>query len=385
MLNERLQTIKEKILKLKEKDTFLSVFGANDDQYSQTGGHHYEMRPVLTEEMVKGMEDIMGIRFPEEYREFLKQISNGGVGPFWGLYPLEYAVPPPEYHKQNPDFCKTPFPYNQADADRILTIQKEQDIQYAEPIDRPLSGYIKLSNYGHAMYFILIVSGDQAGKVWFLNEEGAVSPLCDAQGRLMTFLDWYEKWLDDNLEQGAIPDNPDLPFNNPDSIYAVNYKRLGLTEVPKHVFVCKNLQKLLIDENKLTALPPEIGNLEQLNTLSAFFNQITQIPEEFGKLKNLQQVYFKTNAIEALPESIGNCENLALIDLSFNRLKKLPESIGNLPKLQYIDLSYNQLETLPESFKNLTNLQQLVLTGNPLSDEEKAKIQAMFPHTAITL
>ena len=75
----------KRILKLleqaKAKDSDFARFGA----YS----HQYKLAAPAGEEAIRKFEEQQGVRLPEEYRDFLMFIGNGGAGPYYGLYGLK--------------------------------------------------------------------------------------------------------------------------------------------------------------------------------------------------------------------------------------------------------------------------------------------------------
>lgn len=59
------------------------------------------------------------------------------------------------------------------------------------------------------------------------------------------------------------------------------------------------------------------------------------------------------NEISELPVEIGNITNLEQLTLSSNKLKTLPKTISNLKKLQLLDIRKNSnLRTLPSLHQN---------------------------------
>jgi len=387
-LNERLQIIKNKLLKLKEKDQRLEIFGAGDDAYSGTQGHHYTLKQVVPEETLAWMEGLIGVKFPEEYREFLKQVCNGVAGPFWGLFPIEAALPPKDWFDKNPDFFKKPFPYNNADGERIIKIKEEQDQNFSDNSQGVPASYITLSLYGHDWNIIMPLNGEQYGKVWyFSHSNNAVSPIykkVDNQYHVLTFLEWYEDWLERSLAPGAISDDPDRPFEDAQNVSSLSYQNRQITQFPDNALPCINVTKLNLDSNQLEILPPQIKVFSKLEDLSVCWNKLQSLPNEIGDLGNLKALVLKTNMIEKLPESIGNLKNLNYLYLGFNALHELPESIGNLENLENFYLEYNKLTKLPESIKNLKKLKYLNINGNQLPEEEKEKLRNALPNTEIT-
>src|SRR5262245_48952774 len=50
--------------------------------------HRYELHKPLLEEEVLGFEGEHGVRLPDDYRQFLTRVGNGGAGPYYGLFRL---------------------------------------------------------------------------------------------------------------------------------------------------------------------------------------------------------------------------------------------------------------------------------------------------------
>ena len=75
------KSIEEKLKKLIELDKDFSIFGSES--------HEYIINSKLTEEEIQNFEAKNQLTLPSEYREYLKNIGNGGAGPFYGLLELE--------------------------------------------------------------------------------------------------------------------------------------------------------------------------------------------------------------------------------------------------------------------------------------------------------
>jgi|GEM_PF-3167431 len=110
----------------------------------------------------------------------------------------------------------------------------------------------------------------------------------------------------------------------PDSFSSLkNLKRLFVSgyvfdEIPKAVFLCKELRSFSFSTCGLKQMPPELFTLKKLEMLDLSFNQITEVPSEIKHLKKLES-----------------------IDLSFNKLTAIAQEIYDLRRLIHLDLEHN--------------------------------------------
>src|SRR5918911_3219076 len=81
---------------LRKADRKLTVFGANS--------HKYKLRPCLDESKIVEFERHYSLSLPEDYRNFLMHVGNGGAGPYCGIHRLD------QLHVTYAGFFK-PFPF----------------------------------------------------------------------------------------------------------------------------------------------------------------------------------------------------------------------------------------------------------------------------------
>jgi len=123
---------------------------------------------------------------------------------------------------------------------------------------------------------------------------------------------------------------------------------------------------LSLNDNKLTSLPDNFGNLNKIQDLWLANNQLTSLPENFGNLDNIQDLWLSYNQLTSLPENFGNLDNIQTLTLDNNKLTELPENFGHLPLLETLNLRKNKLKILPNNFGQLSKLTKLHLEYNQL-------------------
>lgn len=151
----------------------------------------------------------------------------------------------------------------------------------------------------------------------------------------------------------------------------------------------KKLKRLVVMNNKIEQIHPNIGDLQALSFVEFSHNRLRQIPESFQHLKklsglglsdnlfsefpihlchltNLTQLGFHTNNISVVPKEISQLQRLKKLDISKNRLERIPESFGSLVNLEWLNLGHNSISTLPNSLGALVRLTDFGLAHNSL-------------------
>ena len=139
-----------------------------------------------------------------------------------------------------------------------------------------------------------------------------------------------------------------------------------LEAIPPEIFKFKNLRILCLTGGKISMIPQAIGNLSNLRTLDLSTNEIREIPKTVGKLQKLVRLELSGNQITSIPDEIGNLQKLTALRLNFNQITEIPHSIGNLGKLMELHLSYNKIREIPYGLQGLQNLDFLVLSNNEI-------------------
>ena len=143
---------------------------------------------------------------PSEYREYLKNIGNGGAGPFYGLLELED-------NDNNLTDLSMEFPYTYDKPLKLVEVyeamdemddenEEEQEQFLNEIYEKSVRGIIFLAHEGCGMYSVLVVKGEEYGNVWyfdFANDAGTYPLTSEKTGKSMKFFEWMELWIDKSL------------------------------------------------------------------------------------------------------------------------------------------------------------------------------------------
>ena len=184
-----------------------SIFGSED--------HGFELNPVLSEGAVIAFEQKHGVRLPDDYREFLTAVGNGGAGPFYGVFPLGVVDSNFDFREWREGdglvgVLREPFPLDEpwndlskmpeidrADLDKTTFEQQQEEFDSTYWGDALVNGAFPICHEGCAIRVLLVVTGAQAGKLWEdrRSEYGGLLPLKLKDGSPATFGGWYTEWL----------------------------------------------------------------------------------------------------------------------------------------------------------------------------------------------
>jgi CCR4-NOT transcription complex subunit 6 len=96
----------------------------------------------------------------------------------------------------------------------------------------------------------------------------------------------------------------------------------GLRILSPALFSYTFLAELYIASNKLTSIPPGIGQLRQLRILEASHNNISELPPEIGMCTNMKQLFLFHNDITQLPHELGALYYLETLGIAGNPLQQ---------------------------------------------------------------
>ncbi|KAK5863761.1 hypothetical protein PBY51_000767 [Eleginops maclovinus] len=144
--------------------------------------------------------------------------------------------------------------------------------------------------------------------------------------------------------------------------------QLDSDKIGKNVFSkLKHLDRLLLDRNELTRVPPNLPN--SIRDLRLGHNKISKIPSKsFEGMANLATLDLQANVIEDVGDVLKGLKTLTLLDMKKNKLRKIPDHLPE--RLQQLYLDFNEIERVPAGFLNMNpKLLFVRLAHNKLTDK----------------
>jgi hypothetical protein len=132
------------------------------------------------------------------------------------------------------------------------------------------------------------------------------------------------------------------------------YDDIDDLDFPYMISKLKKIKYLSVISCRLSAIPPEIGELTQLEQLFFMDNDFTDFPKEFSKLHNLRilRIGVRSNTTERLSsrikyisESVLSLPNLEELTIRSPSLREIPCGLMNMPKLKKVKISKNSYIT----------------------------------------
>jgi SMI1 / KNR4 family (SUKH-1) len=197
--------LKNKLIQLTILDTACEIFGSEL--------HKYKLNPCLREAEIQAFEVKHHIQLPDDYRNFLLEVGNGGAGPGYGLMPTE---------DKNNNFISQAFTLQEAWNDLDLMIKNRSSFIVTPDAyldNKFIKGTIAIAHYGHGIFALLVILGEQRGNIWIDDRAncGGIYPFTENCGSYLhdnpddfepddcqlplSFYNWYNDWLNRSLAQ----------------------------------------------------------------------------------------------------------------------------------------------------------------------------------------
>jgi hypothetical protein len=185
----------------------------------------------------------------------------------------------------------------------------------------------------------------------------------------------YDEEIRRLLQLATVKIQGSLPVTN---ITKLDLSNCNLSTLPAGLpEAVPNLSVLFLSKNRFREMPAVIGQCSKLQMVAFKDNGMETIHPDALQAQ-LRWLILTDNKLRALPEEIGRCCLLQKLMLSGNQLEQLPESIAKCTKLELIRLASNKLNTPPTSLLQLPSLAWVALSDNPfLRNLQAASVQPL--------
>ncbi len=139
---------------------------------------------------------------------------------------------------------------------------------------------------------------------------------------------------------------------------------------------------LFCSDTPFTELPAVLGRCEQLE-LVGFKSCRIETVAGAALPARLRWLILTDNRIEQLPPEIGRCDRLQKLALAGNRLQALPAEMAACHNLELLRIAANRLAELPAWLLDLPRLTWLAYAGNPCCLEQEQVALTQSPIAAI--
>ncbi|GAB3290377.1 leucine-rich repeat-containing protein kinase family protein [Hymenobacter tenuis] len=171
-------------------------------------------------------------------------------------------------------------------------------------------------------------------------------------------------------------------FDLTDTLEILNLSGNQLSSLPDDLGRLRKLRILFCSDNLFTEVPAVLGQLPALSMVGFKANQIQTLPAA-ALSPNLRWLILTDNQLRELPPEIGNCTRLQKLMLAGNQLRELPTTLAACTNLELLRIAANRLTELPAWLLTLPRLTWLAYAGNPFSEAPEAAALAKHPIQAI--
>ena len=152
-----------------------------------------------------------------------------------------------------------------------------------------------------------------------------------------------------------------------DTLEILNLSGNALSTLPDDFPKLHKLRVIFCSDNQFIEVPEVLGWCPLLEMVGFKANKINRL-SGFALPVALRWLILTDNQLTELPPQIGQCTRLQKLMLSGNQLRHLPEEMAACRNLELLRISANRFESLPEWLMSLPRLAWLAFAGNPFVD-----------------
>ncbi|TCK07466.1 leucine-rich repeat-containing protein kinase family protein [Marinobacterium mangrovicola] len=173
---------------------------------------------------------------------------------------------------------------------------------------------------------------------------------------------------------------PDEIYDLADSLEVLDLSNNRLRDLPSDLTRLTQLKIFFASNNLFEHLPDVLGQMPRLEMIGFKHNRIERVSEHCLP-EQTRWLILTDNRITALPENIGKLTRLEKLALAGNQISVLPDSFAQLKNLGLLRLSANALAEFPDLLLALPKLAWLAFSGNPFCPAHDEHADFMQVHS----
>ena len=157
--------------------------------------------------------------------------------------------------------------------------------------------------------------------------------------------------------------------------------------LPPEIGTLLNLETLLLDRTNLSILPGEMAKLKHLKVLYLGGNPRLDLGKALtllATLPALERLGLDDNGLSEVPPEVGGLVKLRTLSLSKNVLTTLPPEFGRLTGLVSLNLVQNEFTDVPAILIRLPRLKTVYVSGNLIDSDRAARFRSKAPQVSIS-
>lgn len=175
---------------------------------------------------------------------------------------------------------------------------------------------------------------------------------------------------------------PEEIFDLADSLEILNLSGNQLSALPADLGRLHRLEVIFCSDNHFTVLPEGLGACPRLHMVGFKANKIHTVPAA-ALPPALRWLILTDNELRSLPPEIGQCRHLQKLMLAGNRLTELPAALASCTRLELLRIAANRLAELPAWLLGMPRLAWLAYAGNPAGQAAEQAAVARQPISTI--
>lgn len=160
-------------------------------------------------------------------------------------------------------------------------------------------------------------------------------------------------------------------FELADTLEVLNLSGNSLSSLPDDLPRLHKLRVIFCSDNPFTRLPEVLGRCRNLEMIGFKACRIGEFPAA-AVPERLRWLILTDNCLREIPPQLGSCARLQKLMLAGNQLQALPETLAACSHLELLRIAANRFERLPDWLLQMPRLAWLACAGNPYSDASEA-------------